>query len=136
MHCSSNSAFERFAAKPVLIDAVDRSCVQRRLLHFRREISGDENERRNSWPLPKYRADDIDARLRSKPVVGDHNIIPAGCYAFTGGHAGRCASRPYGISVKTGQEARDGFVIVGAVIDNENMDFGAAWSRHWSGFNV
>src|SRR5215471_14024884 len=103
MHCSSNSAFERFAAKPILIDAVDRSCVQGRLLHFRREISGDENGR-NSWPLPKYRADNIDARLTSKPVVGNHNIIPAGRYAFTSGYARRCASCPYGVAVKTRQE--------------------------------
>ncbi|MGA9549896.1 MAG: hypothetical protein WBS14_19825, partial [Rhodomicrobium sp.] len=64
--------------------------------------------------------------------VGNHNIIPAGCDAFTSGDARRCASCPYRVPVKTRQETRDGFVIVGVVIDNENMDFRAACNRHWT----
>ena len=39
---------------------------------------------------------------------------------------------PYRVPVKTRQETRDGFVIVGVVIDNENMDFRAGWNRHWT----
>ena len=79
-----NSAFERFGGKPILFDAMDGPGIQGRLLHFRREISGDE-DRRYGRPLPDDRPDDIDARLGSEPVVGDHDVIMAGCYAFTSG---------------------------------------------------